>query len=602
MLRQTFPFSLFLLCAAPLLPVSSLHSALPAPLHQSTQEAEDLYLRELLNDFFELQLKFDPEAATYLGRDNSLNSLWSDLSDADLEERLNVVEAFTSALKKINPDTLSHEARIEYELFKRSLQETKAFLNTDLQWLPLSQMGGPPLEVFPVLLSMPCSSITHYQRILDRLKGIPKLIDQTIDLMQRGLDKGITFPRYALRALPGNFKKVIAPPPEESLFYIILNDPAMDSDDLAAAAIAIRAEALEAIAQEVYPAYQKLADFITDIYLPNCREEIGLCALPGGKELYRLLVAKYTTTSLSPEEIHRLGLAEVERIHSEMEQVIRQSGYEGSVDDYLHYLATDPSFYFTDKESLLEGYRALTQSIRQQLPNLFGLIPSLPFEVLPVPSHTEEGQITAYYMPGSAATGRPGQFFVNTSDIETRPKWQMESLALHEAVPGHHFQISLTQEIEGMCEFRRHYNCTAYIEGWGLYSESLGPDFGLGKSPSAKVGCLIEEMMRAVRLVVDTGIHEYGWTRSQAINYMMEHTGFHEREAATEIDRYCVIPAQALAYKVGELSMQRWKREAREKLEDAFDIRAFHDVLLGNGTLPLDLCEEIIYDWLNAAQ
>lgn len=600
MLRQTFTFSLFCLCATPLLPVSTLHSALPAPMHLSIQ-AEDQRLRELLNDYFERQLELDPEAATFLGRDNALNSLWSDLSDADLQERLNLVETFASALEKFNTDTLSHEAKIDYELFKRSLQETKAFLNTDLQWLPLSQMGGAPLEVFPVLLSMPCSSLAHYQRILDRLKGIPKLIDQTIELMQRGLDKGITFPRYALRVLPGNLKKVIAPPPEESLFYNILKEPATDSDYFDAA-VAIRAEALDAISHEVYPTYQKLADFIKNVYLPNCREEIGLCALPDGKELYRLLVAKYTTTSLSPEEIHRLGLDEVERIHREMEHVIRQSGYEGSVDDYLHYLATDPSFYFNDRESLLEGYRALTQSIQQQLPNLFGLIPSLPFEVLPVPSHSEEGQITAYYMPGSSSTGRPGQFFVNTSDIETRPKWQMESLALHEAVPGHHFQISLTQEIEGMCEFRRHYSCTAYIEGWGLYSESLGSDFGLGKSPSAKVGRLIEEMMRAVRLVVDTGIHEYGWTRSRAISYMMEHTGFHEREAATEIDRYCVIPAQALAYKVGELSMQRWKREARERMEDAFDIRAFHDVLLGNGTLPLDLCEEIIYEWLNAAQ
>jgi prolyl oligopeptidase len=283
-----------------------------------------------------------------------------------------------------------------------------------------------------------------------------------------------------------------------------------------------------------------------------------------------------------------------------MGAVLEEAGFEGSTEEYLNYLATAPEFYFDDPNDLLEGYQTLTGYIRDQLPNLFGMIPDLPFEVVPVPAYSQEGQVAAYYQHGSVVSNRPGRFFVNTFDLSTRPKWQMESLSLHEAVPGHHFQLSLVQELEGLSEFRIHYNSTAYIEGWGLYTESLGPDFGLSTKPETRFGRLIEEMMRAVRLVVDTGIHEFGWSRDEAIAYMMYHTGFSERESATEIDRYSVMPGQALAYKVGELSIQRWKREAKEMLGERFDIRAFHDTLLGNGTLPLDLCEEIMHSWMQS--
>lgn len=601
MLHRVFACSLMLICSTSLLPFNSIFSAESSLTVVPDQTDADLLLTHLIDDLFNKQLKFDPEASTFLGRDDELDSLWSDLSDEDTLRRIELIESLSATFRSIDATRLSEERLIDYELIRRTLKESLDFLNTDLYLLPLSQMGGPPLDVFPVLQAMPCRTLTHYNRILDRLKGLPKLIDQTISLMQKGIEKGITYPKSALWSLPVNLEKMIASSPEESNFYKVLKELNDCNADQKTEANKIRQAALFVISDEIYPSYLKLVDFIRDVYIPGCRDEAGFSALPQGQILYRLLVEKYTTTSLAPADIHQLGLNEVERIHQEMNRVVDDSGYEGSVESYMNYLATDPEFYFTDKESLINGYKELTESIQQQLANNFGLLPALPFEVLPIPSHSEEGQITAYYMQGSVKAGRPGRFFVNTFDIGTRPKWQMESLALHEAVPGHHFQLSLAQELEGLSEFRKHYGCTAFIEGWGLYSESLGPDFGLGKTPSARFGRLIEEMMRAVRLVVDTGIHEYGWSRDKAVNYMMEHTGFQEREAATEIDRYCVMPAQALAYKVGELSMQRWKREAKHAFGDAFDIRRFHDILLGHGTLPLDLCEEIIYRWIETS-
>lgn len=589
-----FRFTLYISLAVP---GTQLLSAVPQPDSAVVQiPTEDQRLAELLDNYFEDQLILEPEGATFLGRDTYLNAMWSDYSEEALHQSRELNAKYTSLLGTIDPSALSKGARIDYSLFEYSLEQSQIWLATDLYLLPVSQMGGPPTDVEAVLLSMPRQTVEHYNNILSRLAGIPELIGQTACLMSKGLDKGLTYPKTALWSLPGNLAKMISPQPEDSLFFEPFKDfPGSFSEEVKCA---LAERAAELIINGVYPAYKSFVSFVNDTYLPGCREEIGFNALPDGRELYRFCVSRHTTTSLTPSEIHQMGLDEVERIHREMDRILEDINYTGSVQEYLDYLATAPEFYFDDGDSLLEGYRALTKSIEAQLPKLFGRIPSLPFEVVPIPSHSEEGQITAYYMHGSAASGRPGRFFVNTYDIGSRPKWQMESLALHEAVPGHHFQLSLVQELEGLSEFRRHMGCTAFIEGWGLYAESLGPEFGLGATPDARFGRLIEEMMRAVRLVVDTGIHEFGWSRAEAIAYMMEHTGFHEREATTEIDRYCVMPGQALAYKVGELFMQKCKREAREVLRDSFDIRSFHDALLGNGTLPLSLCEMLMDEWL----
>jgi prolyl oligopeptidase len=330
----------------------------------------------------------------------------------------------------------------------------------------------------------------------------------------------------------------------------------------------------------------------------NCRETFGVSDLPNGKAFYQYCVKKHTTTDLDPLEIHQIGLKEVERIQGEMQTILDTIQFPGTMDDYFTFLQETPEFYYSDPVSLIEGYKTITRHIESQLHLLFCHMPKLSLEILPIPEFAQVNQIGAYYMPGSMDTGRPGRFYANTYDLNSRPKWQMETLALHEGIPGHHFQISIAQEIEGIPAFRKYISYTAYIEGWGLYSESLGRELGLDKTPENQFGRLIDEIWRAVRLVVDTGIHAFGWSRDDAIAYMKQKTGISQREVMTEIDRYMVMPGQALAYKIGELSIKRWRKEAQEVLGDQFDIRAFHDMLLEKGALPLDVCEKFVYAWI----
>jgi uncharacterized protein (DUF885 family) len=301
---------------------------------------------------------------------------------------------------------------------------------------------------------------------------------------------------------------------------------------------------------------------------------------------------------MTPAEIHALGLSEVKRIRAEMDGVIRASGFEGTFQEFCDYLRTDPKFYFTDKESLLVAYRDVAKRIDPELPKLFGTLPRLPYGVQPVPEYAERSQTTAYYMPGSPAAGRPGNFFANTYALETRPKWEMESLTAHEAVPGHHLQIAIAQELEGVPEFRRWGGPTAFVEGWGLYAESLGDEIGLYKDPYSKFGRLTYEIWRAIRLVVDTGMHSMGWSRQQAIDYFAENTGRQLHDITVEVDRYIVWPGQALAYKIGELKFKELRALAQQALGDRFDVRAFHDACLENGAIPLDVLERHIVEWI----
>jgi uncharacterized protein (DUF885 family) len=301
---------------------------------------------------------------------------------------------------------------------------------------------------------------------------------------------------------------------------------------------------------------------------------------------------------LTPQEIHHIGLKEVERIRQEMLDLIQSTGFQGSFKEFLDFIKTDPQFFYSNSEELLNGYQILTRHIETQLTTLFSQLPSLPCEVIPVPSYSEESQIAAYYCPGSTSQQRPGYFFINTSYPQLRPKWEMEPLALHEALPGHHLQISLAQEIQDIPEFRKHASFTAYIEGWGLYSESLGHELGLYQNPYSIFGKLTYEMLRAIRLVVDTGMHAMGWSREQAIQFFKQYVGMSDHEIATEVDRYLVLPAQALAYKIGELKIKEMRRLATQELGDRFDIRAFHFAWLQHGTLPLDIAEQQIDKWI----
>jgi uncharacterized protein (DUF885 family) len=360
----------------------------------------------------------------------------------------------------------------------------------------------------------------------------------------------------------------------------------------------LRASATRAYADRVAPAYRRLLEYLEKSYLPRTRETIAARDLPDGEAWYAFSIRQMTTTRLGAEEIHRIGLSEVRRIRAEMDGVIARTDFDGTFQQFVGFLRTDERFFFERAEDLLMAYRDICKRVDPELPKLFATLPRLPYGVVPVPSYAEKSQTTAYYEPGSPSAGRPGRFFANTYDLRARPKWEMEALALHEAVPGHHLQIALAQELPEMPDFRRHGFYTAYIEGWGLYAESLGAEMAFYEDPYAKFGQLTYEMWRAIRLVVDTGMHALGWSRQKAIDFFTENAGKAEHDIVVEVDRYIVWPAQALAYKIGELKIKELRARASAALGARFDLRRFHDEVLGAGALPLDVLEARLDAWI----
>jgi uncharacterized protein (DUF885 family) len=362
----------------------------------------------------------------------------------------------------------------------------------------------------------------------------------------------------------------------------------------------IARRARETFAKKVVPALRKLGEFVAGRYLPGARESIACRDLPDGEAWYAFKVREQTTTALSPKEIHAIGLEEVKRIRAALEETMRASGFTGDFAAFCEFLRKDPRFYFRTADELVKEYRDVCKRIDPGLVKLFGRLPRLPYGITEVPAYSAESQTTAYYLPGSPEAARPGWFYANTSRLEARPRWEMEALSLHEAVPGHHLQIALAQELD-LPEFRRHgsgYN--AYVEGWALYAESLGGELGCYRDPYSRFGQLTYEMWRAIRLVVDTGIHALGWTRERAIEFFAGNTGKSLHDITVEVDRYIVWPAQALSYKIGELEIRRLRREAEAAHGARFDVRAFHDELLGEGALPLDLLGARVRAWIAA--
>jgi uncharacterized protein (DUF885 family) len=360
----------------------------------------------------------------------------------------------------------------------------------------------------------------------------------------------------------------------------------------------LRAAAARAYTAAVAPAYRRLLEYLETRYLPRTRETIAARDLPDGEAWYAFSIRQMTTTRLSAQEIHDIGLAEVKRIRAEMDAVMARTDFDGTFQQFVGFLRTDDRFFFDRAEDLLVAYRDICKRVDPELPKLFATLPRLPYGVVPVPSYAEKSQTTAYYEPGSPSAGRPGRFFANTYDLRARPRWEMEALALHEAVPGHHLQIALAQELPEMPDFRRHGFYTAYIEGWGLYAESLGTEMGFYQDPYAKFGQLTYEIWRAIRLVVDTGMHALGWSRQQAIDFFTENAGKAEHDIVVEVDRYIVWPAQALAYKIGELEIKELRARASAALGARFDLRLFHDEVLGAGALPLDVLASRVDAWM----
>lgn len=565
-------------------------------LQQVSEEKREVQqLHDLFDLYWDWHMIENPEEASYYGYPGN-HGRWTDLSEDGFKRREHFLHGLLNILKSVDSANLSEKDVISYDILKRIFEEELISLNFGDQYLPVNQMNGAHLHVPLIIGFMPHQTIDDYENILSRLSLLPEFFQQNIQLLNKGIELGITPPQAALLGLPEQILNQIIDNPLDSPLLQAFRQFPSSIDSETQSRLAYQAEDL--YRKTVIPAFVNFYTYVTKSYIPNCRQTIGFSELPRGREWYAHHVKCSTTTELTPEEIHTIGLKEVERIRQEMMAIIHSVGFNGSFERFLKFMQTDPQFFYNNREDLLKGYQTLTRDIEAKLPRLFSQLPSLPFEVVPIPSYSEESQIAAYYCPGSFANNRPGNFFINTSFPEQRPKWEMEPLALHEAVPGHHLQITLAQELKGIPEFRKNAHFTAYIEGWGLYSESLGTEFDLYRDPYSIFGRLSYEMLRAIRLVVDTGMHAMGWSRDQAIQYFKRYVGMSDHEITTEVDRYLVMPGQALAYKIGELKIKEMRDFSAQQLGNDFDIRAFHMIWLQHGTLPLNIAEQNIRAWI----
>ena len=567
-------------------------------LQANTEGLDDTQrLKQYIDLLFDQVMLESPEFATQLG-DPRGQDQWTDLSPAAIAARQQRDRQGLALLQSLDPGNLDEAQQFNLMLLLDSMSTSVTGQQFPNHLLPMNQMGGPQQDAADLLAMMPKGSLAALENQLGRLENLPAYIDQSIALMQQGLEEGVTPPKITLRDVPQQIRNQMLDDPAQSPLLGAFAKLPDGVDPLQAASLQERA--FKAYRDSVVPAYERLLAFTETVYLPGARESIAANNLPNGEAWYAHNVATRTTTTMSPQEIHDLGLSEVKRIRGEMDKVIAESGFIGSFEEFLVFLRTDPQFYHTSADDLMREYRDIAKRADPELTKVFGRLPRNPYGIIPVPAYAEKSQTTAYYQRGSNRAGRPGYFFANTYALDTRPRWEMEALTLHEAVPGHHLQISLQQEMEDVPWFRQNPSYTAFSEGWGLYSESLGEEMGFYKDPYSKFGQLTYEMWRAVRLVVDTGMHALGWTREQAIEYFMANAGKQEHDIIVEIDRYIVWPGQALAYKVGELKFKELRAYAEAELGERFDIREFHDRALGQGAVPLTVLDQDMRAWVQS--
>jgi uncharacterized protein (DUF885 family) len=552
-------------------------------------------LHALLAEDWQWRLEQYPEATTYLG-DHRYDNRLTDLSFEAIEKRKAHEREMLARIQQINRAELQGQDAVSYDLFlwdKKIEVESQRF---PAELMPLSQMQGPQIE-FPQLLgAMPYRRVKDYENYIARLLAFQGYVDQVIALMKRGLEKKWVPAAVPLRSVASQIEgQIVADITKSPLYPPLRSFPEEITEPERAR---LTEAARRAISESAIPALKKLNAFIKESYLPSCRQDVSAAALPDGQAYYDYSIRRLTTTSLSAKEIHELGKREVARIRKQMEEIIEKVGFKGSFLEFLDFLRADARFYFKRAEDLVIAYRDISKRADGELPKLFAELPRNTYAVREIPAYEAPAQTTAYYLPGAADGSRAGSYWVNTYKLETRPRYEMEALSLHEAVPGHHLQISRAQEMGGLPEFRRNGGYTAYVEGWALYAESLGDEMGFYTDPYSKFGQLTYEMWRACRLVVDTGLHAFGWTRQQAIDFMKENSAKTENDIIVEVDRYIVWPGQALAYKLGELKIKELRARAQAELKERFDIRKFHNALLDDGALPLDVLASRMGEWL----
>ncbi|MBW8878217.1 MAG: DUF885 domain-containing protein [Acidobacteria bacterium] len=542
-------------------------------------------------------MRESPEYATYIGYPG-LDDRLGDASPETIELARLIAHQELAALSSIDHSRLTPAEQNDYDLARWRLEQAIEGERFHPDYLLVHQLGGIHQDIVDLLAAMPARNVQDFENRLARLRAFPTAVDQTIALLGQGLKAGITPPRVTLRDVPAQIQALLTDEPLKSA--VLESFQKMPETISAADRERLRREASRVFQEGAAPALRKLHDYLVRTYVPGARETTAMSDLPDGRAWYAYNVRVGTTTDLTPEQIHQLGLAEVKRIRQEMDALIAATGFKGSFEEFCRFLRTDPRFFYDKPEDLVAGYRDITKRIDPELIKLFGRLPRLPYGVTAVPDYDAKSQTTGYYANGSLAAGRPGWFNVNTYDLKSRPKWEMEDLALHESVPGHHVMYSLIEELGELPAWRKWDVYPAMSEGWALYAESLGSELGLYKDPYSKFGQLAAEMWRAIRLVVDTGLNVFGWTRQQALDYAKANSAKPEHDIVVEVDRYIVWPGGAVVYKIGELKIKELRAYAQKELGPKFDIRAFHDHVLGSGQLPLALLEKSVKGWVAA--
>lgn len=559
----------------------------------------DTVLNDLVEEYFEKQLELSPMSATAIGDSRYDDKLDESTSPGYRERAFAIERAFLDRVRAIDSARLSQGSRITWEVFVREREHALAGQPFRDDYMPLNQMGGLPMDLAVYGSGsgpQPFRTVADYERFLARVREFPRWADGAITLMRAGMAQGITLPRPAVVKVIPQLREIATPTAEASIFWGPISSlpeeiGATDRERLTAAY-------REVLQREVLPAYARLADFFEHDYLPAARTSVGWSDLPDGEAWYRWRIRGATTMDLPPERIHEVGLAEVARIRGEMMRVKEQVGFEGDLDAFFTHLESDPRFYFNDEQELLAAYRDAKRRIDALLPKLFADFPKADYEVRPVEPFRAASAAGASYQAPSADGTRPGIFYINTFNLKAQPRFGVETLSLHEAAPGHHFQIAIQQELTGLPRFRRFNNYVSYAEGWALYAESIGKELGLFTDPYQWYGRLSDEMLRAMRLVVDTGLHSKGWSREQAIQYMLDNSSLAETDVVAEVERYIVWPGQALGYKLGQLHITELRAKAQAQLGGEFDVREFHGEVLRDGAVPMDVLTAKIDRWI----
>jgi len=565
-----------------------------------TQVSTSDKLQQLYADYFNEQFELDPLLATYIGEKGYNDQLPNFLSPEHLRKKRQFEQKYLDRINSVDPATLTDSARISYNIFKGDREMALRGMQFPSELIPINQFYNLANQLAMLgsgTSAQPFSDYQDYSDWASRMQQIPALFEQARENMQQGIERDIVQPRVLIEKAIPQIEAHIVEDVEQSIFWHPINDLPATLSDREQQQITEHYRTI--ISQQVIPAYQQLRNYLANDYLPHTRtESFGIGQLPAGKAWYQYQIEANTSTSLTASEIHALGKSEVHRIQDKMRDIMEKINFKGDLQDFFDFMTNDTQFIYDSGEAMIEDYKSLRSKVDKRLPRLFNIFPEANYEVRKVEEFREQSASSGSYQPAPTDNSRPAVFYLNTYDLASRPTWAKTALFLHEAAPGHHFQISIQQQLNDLPKFRKFGRETAYIEGWGLYAESLGQELGLYDDPYQHFGALAAELWRSIRLVTDTGIHSKGWSRQQVLEYMYQNAPVAEARAVSEAERFMALPGQALAYKIGQLKIAELRREAKRKLGDKFDIKAFHRVVLEDGAVPLIVLQQKVKRWI----